>query len=235
MKWKPFLTMKNSEPHYLGHRARLKERFTKTGLAGWQEHEVLELLLGYSQPRKDTKPAAKQLLEKFKTLHGVLSATPEQLCEVPGVKSQTAVLLKFTREVACAYAAQPLREKELLSSPRAVVEYLQAYYKASPEEEFRALFLNGANRLIEAETLQRGTLDRAAVYPRQLAERAIHYKAARVIVSHNHPAGTLEPSADDRSVTVMLKNALHTVETELIDHIIIAGDGYYSFKECGLL
>jgi DNA repair protein RadC len=224
-----------TKPHFHGHRARLKERFEKAGLSGWQEYEVLELLLSYSQPRRDTKPAAKKLLEKFKTLHGVLSATPQQLCEVPGIKSHAALLLKFTREVACLYAAQPLKDKELLSSPGAVVEYLQAYYKAAPEEEFRALFLNSANKLIEAETLQYGTVDRAAVYPRHMAERALHYKAARVIVSHNHPAGTAGPSADDRSVTILLKNALQTVEVELIDHIIIAGDGYYSFKECGLL
>ena len=223
------------EPNYSGHRARLKERFKQTGLAGWQEHEVLELLLSYCLPRRDTKPIAKNLLDKFKSLHEVLNAPPAKLCAVYGIKDHSALLLNLAREVACRYAAEPLKGKELLSSPKAVVGYLQAYFKAAPDEEIRALFLNGANKLIEIETLQRGTVDRAAVYPRQMVERALHHKAARVIVSHNHPAGTLEPSNDDKAVTGLLKNALQTVEIELVDHIIIAGDGYYSFKECGLL
>jgi DNA repair protein RadC len=195
----------------------------------------MELLLFYTRERGDTKAIAKNLIEKFKTLHGALNATPKQLCEVSGIGEHSALLLNLAKELACRYAAQPLKEKDLLSSPRAVIEYLKAHFKASTDEEVRALFLNGANKLIEMETLQHGTIDRAAVYPRQVAERALHYKAVRVIVAHNHPAGTVEPSVDDRTVTVLLKNALHTVETELVDHIIIADDGYYSFKERGLL
>ncbi len=224
-----------AKPHHIGHRDRLKERFKKTGFSGWADYEVLELLLFYSRQRGDTKKIAKDLLNKFGTFQGVLNAPPARLGEIPGVKEHTALLLNIAKEVACRYAAQPLKEKDLLSSPRAVVEYLRAYFKVSPDEEVRALFLNGANKLIEIETLQHGTVDRAAVYPRQMVERALHHKAARVIVSHNHPAGTLDPSTDDTLVTQLLKKALQTVEIELVDHIIIAGDGYYSFKECGQL
>ncbi len=226
--------MKKSEPTYAGHRARVKEKFRREGISGWHEYEVLELLLFHAIPRSDTKPAAKALIEKFKTVNGVLSADIERLKEVPGISSSAACFLKLIEDVSVLCRREEMVEKELLNSPGLVFEYLKSSLRNAPDEKFKVLFLNTRNRLIASETLHEGTVNRSVVYPRKVVERALYNKSASIIISHNHPAGSLDPSPDDIEATRSIRKALETVEVNLLDHVIIGGGAYFSFAENGI-
>ncbi|MHB9154686.1 MAG: RadC family protein [Endomicrobiales bacterium] len=222
-------------PHYLYHRKRLKTKYLSGGIAGWQDYEVLEYALTFALSQKDTKPLAKELLARFKGLSGVLDAPVKELTAVKGIGPHTALLLKLLRDAAEFYLRSEVRGKDLVSSPGAAARYLQALLRGTPDERFCALFLDTANRLLAVENLQTGTVNRSAVYPRKVAERALHHHAAGVIIAHNHPAGTLCPSEDDLKATRAVKSALEAVETSLLDHLLVAGDAYFSWKEHALL
>jgi len=216
-----------------GHRQRMKEKYKKGGFNGWLGYEILEFALFYCIPRIDTKPLAKKLLKKFKTVRGVLDADRKELEEIDGVSEHLKVFLNFLRNIAVRYMEDGLYKKNLLSSPDLVFNYLNASVGSSKDEEFKAIFLNNRNRLLAVETIQKGTVNKSAVYPRKIVERALYNHAVGVIVAHNHPGGGLRPSADDYSVTKALSNALKTVDISLLDHIIIGSDGYFSFREKG--
>lgn len=226
---------KKEGPHYAGHRDRLKRKFRASGLSGWLDHEVLEFALSYAIPRKDTKPLAKELLNRFKTFGGALDASVEELEAVPGISEHTALCIKLFKDVSGRYLNGTLKEKDLLSSPYAAVGFLRAVLQGARDEKFMALFLDARNALIASEELQTGTVSRAAVYPRTVVERALHHHAVGVIIAHNHPAGSLEPSDDDRETTAAVQKALDTVEVTLLDHLLIGGNGYFSWKENALL
>jgi DNA repair protein RadC len=223
------------KPDYLGHRERLRAKFKKIGLSEWQDYEILEFILNYCIARKDTKPAAKALLRKFKTIGSVLDADEEDLQSVPGMGPASAALLKLFRGVSEIYLKSRLKKTDSLSSPGAVYDYLAVSLKGKKEEEFKVIFLNSANRPVEIETLQVGTVDKSAIYPRKVVARALKHSAVSLIVAHNHPGGSLKPSQDDIRITEALTSALSTVDISLLDHIIISDEGYLSFKEKGLL
>ena len=220
---------------YIGHRQRIKDKYKKSGINGWLDYEVLELALSYAIARKDTKPVAKELIKRFKTINGVLDADSKELTSISGISDHTTLFLKFLKDIAILYLENGLHSKDLLSSSEAVFNYLKSSLKGCADEEFRSLFLDSKNQLIARETLQTGTVNRSAVYPRKIVERALHHHAVGVIVAHNHPAGTLEPSEEDITVTNAIKNALKTVDIKLLDHIIIGGNDYFSFNKNGLL
>ncbi len=220
---------------YVGHRQRTKEKYKKSGIDGWLDYEVLELVLSYAIARKDTKPIAKELISRFKTINGVLDADREELKSVPGISEHVALFFSLLKDIAILYLESGLHNKNLLSSPEVVYAYLKASLKGSADEEFKALFLNGRNQLLSVETLQTGTVNRSVVYPRKIVERALYHHSVGVIIAHNHPAGTLKPSQDDCAVTKAIKDALKTVEINLLDHIIIGGNDYFSFNEKGLM
>ncbi|MBN1824222.1 MAG: DNA repair protein RadC [Endomicrobiales bacterium] len=226
---------KKPAPHYFGHRKRLKERFLRSGLNAFADYEVLELALTFAVPQKDTKPAAKELLKKFGSFAAVLEAGVGELKTVTGVKDQAAALLKFLRETSWYYARAASAKKDLLSSPSFAADYLRSFLKGSRDEVFCALFLNSKNNLMKAESIQTGTVDRSVVYPRKIVERALLNNCCGVIIAHNHPAGSTDPSKDDISTTSSVKEALDTVDIKLLDHIIIGGNGYFSFKENNLI
>ena len=220
---------------YIGHRQRIKDKYKKSGIDGWLDYEILELVLSYSIARKDTKPIAKELMSRFKTINGVLNADSTELESVSGISEHTTLFLKLLKDIAVLYLEDDLHNKDLLSSSEAVFNYLKASLKGCTDEEFRSLFLNSRNQLISGETLQTGTVIRSVVYPRKIVERALHQHAVGVIVAHNHPAGTLTPSEEDITVTKAIKEALNTVDIKLLDHIIVGGSGYFSFNEKELL
>jgi DNA repair protein RadC len=219
------------KPDYIGHRKRIKEKYKKGGLNGWLDYEVLEFALSYSIPRKDTKPMAKELLAKFKSINGVLDANIENLEKVSGVSEHTALFLNFLKDIAIVYLESGLYDRDLLSSPEFVYNYLKAALKGSHDEEFRVLFLNNQNRLIAVETIQTGTVDAATIYPRKVVERTLYNHANGVIIAHNHPGTSLRPSKEDIAITKLIRGALTTIGAELVDHIIIGGHSYYSFRE----
>jgi DNA repair protein RadC len=227
--------MPDRAPHYAGHRQRIKGKYLSGGLAAWADYEVLELILGYAIARRDTKPLAKVLVERFGTLAGVLEAAPAELRAVPGVSDHTAVLLKLFKDVAAAYLRGKTIGRDVIASPESAVQYLSVLLKSVPDEEFHVLLLDTANRVLAVETLQRGTVNKAVVYPRTVVERALLGHAAGVILVHNHPGGSLQPSPEDLQATGSIRRALDAVEVALLDHLIIARTGYYSWKEHGLL
>lgn len=220
---------------YVGHRGRLKEKYRSAGIDGWHDYEVLELILTYALPRKDTKPLSRALLHHFKTINAVLETDTARLCEIPGISEHSALLLRLFRDVARRTLRAELEGRDLLSSPQAVADYLRSALGNSAVEEFHALYLDAANRLIKTERLQTGTVNRAAVYPRIVAERALRCHAVSCIIAHNHPAGTCTPSPEDRTVTEAVKRALETVEIGLLDHVLVTRAGHFSWKEKELL
>lgn len=226
--------IENKEQSYLGHRQRIKEKYEKNGINGWLDYEVLELALSYAIPRKDTKPIAKALLNRFKTINGVLDADRKDLEAIAGVSRHTTLFLKLLKDVAILYMEKGIHNKDLLSSPQVVYDYLKTALKGVSDEEFKMLFLDGKNQLITVETFESGTVNRCVVYPRKVVERALYNHAAGIIIAHNHPSGTLQPSQDDREITKAIKDALKTVEITLLDHIIIGNNDYYSFKNKGI-
>jgi len=223
--------IKSRKPSYTGHRKRIKDKYKKSGLSGWLDYEVLELALSYALPRKDTKPIAKELLSRFKTINTVLDTDARDLKKISGISDHTALFLKFLKEITILYLEKGLQNKDLLSSPAVVYDYLKASLKGSVDEEFKTVFLDSRNQLITLETLRTGTVNKSVVYPRKIVERALYNHAAGVIIAHNHPAGTLKPSEDDCAITKAIKDALKTVDITLLDHIIVGNNSYFSFKK----
>jgi DNA repair protein RadC len=220
-------------PHYLGHRRRLQERFDRQGLAGWAAYEILELLLGYSIPRRDLKPLAKCLIERFKTLGGVLDAPREQLLEIEGVGPQTARFLKLQRAVLGCYLEEPEKERLTVTAPDRVADFCRAQLAGQPEEHFLVLFLDNRHRLISSEIVHHGTVDMSVVYPREIMARALHHRAAALLVAHNHPGGSRNPSADDIRITRELEKAAAVLGLRLLDHLIVADRQVISLRERG--
>lgn len=223
------------KPGYIDHRRRIKEKYKSGGLKGWLDYEVLELALTYAIPRRDTKPLAKELLSRFKTINNVLDADWRELVKIKGISEHTALFLNFLKDATKLYLKQGLVNKDLVSSPQAVYDYLKVSLKGQLDEEFKALFLNTQNQILAIETMQTGTVNKAVIYPRKIVERSLYHHAATVVIAHNHPSGSLAPSVEDKQVTGMIREALKVVEIDLLDHIIIGGDGYFSFKETGTL
>lgn len=226
--------MKDS-PHYHGHRARLKQRFLDTKGEALQEYELLEMLLFYSISRKDTKPIAKALLKRFGTVAGVLDASYEDLCQVKGVGPETALFIKLLKRLIEEYKRSPFRAGQRLSSPEAVIEYLRIKMAGLKDEQFRVLYLDNQNRLIKESLLQEGTPTEAVVYPRKVIEEALKLKATGIILVHNHPSGSLEPSRNDKLITDKIAILAKELGIRLLDHIIITSQGHTSFHEEGLL
>ncbi len=221
-------------PSYIGHRRRIKKKYEKSGMEGWLDYEALELALSYAIPRRDTKPIAKDLLARFKTLNGVLDADRKDLQGIKGISEHSALFLRFLKDISILYMEKGIHNRDLLSSPQVVYDYLKTSLKGEVDEEFKMLFLDSRNQLIAVETFKIGTVNRSVVYPRKVVERALYNHAVGVIIAHNHPAGTLQPSPEDQDITRAIREALKTVDIVLLDHIIIGSNDYYSFKNNGI-
>ncbi|MCX5781198.1 MAG: DNA repair protein RadC [Elusimicrobia bacterium] len=223
------------KPFYVGHRKRIKEKYKKNGLTGWADYEVLELLLSFAIPRKDTKSLAKTLIKYFKSLSGVLDAETADLESIKGLSKHSAVLIKLIKDISIFYMRQSMADLDIISNPILAVRYLKVLLKGSGDEEFHALFLDSSNHLLLSKKVHDGTVNKSVVYPRKVVEYALLNKAAGVIIAHNHPSGSLKPSEDDLKTTSAVKNALETVDISLLDHVLITKNGYLSFKEKGML
>jgi len=221
-----------------GHRERLRKRFDETGFDSFSEHEILEILLFYTNARKDTKPVAKAMLKEFGSLERVLAADLQQLCGVPGVGEASARLFIMLRSLMQRYNRNRLRETApTIASGSVLIDYLGASMESLPEEQLRVIFVNNLNRVIKDEVLSTGTEDQTAVYPRKIMKRAMALHATGIIVVHNHPTGQLRPSNADLKITRSLVAAAETLELRFLDHVIVGREekGYFSFRENGLL
>ncbi|MBN2331627.1 MAG: DNA repair protein RadC [Deltaproteobacteria bacterium] len=216
-----------------GHRRRLKKRFVQHGLHGFADYEVIELLLTYALPRRDVKPLAKELLQRFGSLKGVLDAPAEKLMAVVGISDHTAVLITLSRALLSRYLLQEVKKGEAITSPLQAGELCRSYLEGQPDEYFFAVFLDNQHHVLEAEIIHHGTVSMSAVYPRSVMERALYHKAAAVIVAHNHPGGSTTPSADDLAVTRELQQAARVLGLRLLDHLIVAGSTVISLQELG--
>jgi DNA repair protein RadC len=218
-------------PHYLGHRKRLRERFTKGGRQALRDDEILELLLGYAIPRKDTKPIAKALVARFGTLRKVIDAPLEDLEGIEGISEYAGVLVRLVREcMSRGLVPDRAEAAEALDNPEAVIRYLRAEIGGEKTEHFMLLCLNPAGRLIGTEHLSKGTVDMAHVYPREVFKTALAKGASALILVHNHPSGSITPSAHDEKLTRLLTEIGQGLGIAVHDHLIVTRDRAYSIR-----
>ena len=218
-----------------GHRKRLREKFIKSGLTGFADYEVVELLLSLGTPRKDCKPQAKEALKKFKTLRGVLSASTEELQQIKGIGPHSAFGIKLMQDVAREYLKEKIIDQPAFQSSQEIFDYLYHSMRDLNKEIFKVIFLNSQNQIIDTSDLFEGTVNSAAVAPRQIVEQALAHHAAALIFAHNHPSGNCEPSKNDKDITRDLVFAGGTVQIKILDHLIIGNNRYYSFAGYGLI
>lgn len=223
------------KPHYAGHRERLRDRATAGGLPAVPDYELLELFLFRSIPRGDVKPLAKQLLARFGSLGGVLGATAEDLRTVAGVGEAVALDLKLLHEATLQIAKEQVVRRTVISSWNALLAYVKAALAHEAREQFRVLFLDRKNQLIADEIMNRGTVDHAPVYPREVVRRALELSASALIVVHNHPSGDPTPSSADVDMTRQIVEAARPLRITIHDHLVVGRDGVASFKALGLM
>ncbi|MDQ6990190.1 MAG: DNA repair protein RadC [Mariprofundaceae bacterium] len=216
-----------------GHRERLRQRFFTTGLQGFHDYEVLELLLTYSIPRSDVKPIAKCLMNQFGTLAGVFDATHIELKQIHGMGAKGAHFLNLIRQVEVRYLASSLPAKDVFNVPNKVKSHLRFLLQGRGMECFGAIFTDQQHRQLATEILFEGTVDRAAVYPRNLIKRALILDAKGMILFHNHPGGTAQASSADIQLTQVLHAACEPLDIKVLDHFLVAGTEVLSFREQG--
>jgi DNA repair protein RadC len=227
--------MTDEQQHYLGHRARLRERFLGTEGDKMADYELLELLLFGAKPRGDVKPLAKRLLKHFGSFDQVIHASAAELKAVDEVGDAAICCLKAVEVSAQRLIRAQVAQRPILQSWTALLDYCRLKMGQSKVEEFRLLFLNHKNMLIADEVQQRGTVNHTPVYPREVVKRALELGASAVIMAHNHPSGDPTPSQSDIDMTVKVQDALLAVGIKLHDHLIISASEHYSFKSNGLL
>lgn len=216
--------------------AQPREKLLARGAGALADAELLALLLRTGLPGQGVLQLAQQLLERFGGLSGLLHATAEDLKTVKGLggtakRAELLAVLELSRRAM----AEQLKEREVFSSPGAVKHFVQLHLAAKDHEVFAALFLDAQNRLLAMEELFRGTLTQTSVYPREVVLRALKLGAAAVVLAHNHPSGTVQPSRADEALTQTLKAALALVDVRVLDHVIVAPGQALSMAEKGLV
>ena len=229
------LTKTSARPDYIGHRARLRQRFLKAGPEGLHDYQLLELLLFLANPRRDMKPLAKALLKRFGSFADVIGADPAELAEIEGTGESLVVTLKTVQAAAIELLKGGVMDRPVLSNWDQLMGYCRAAMAFGKKETFRVLYLNQKNVLIADEEQQRGTVNHTPVYPREVVKRALEVGATAIIMVHNHPSGSADPSAADIEMTNEVREACAKLDITLHDHIIMTRGGHASFKSLGLL
>lgn len=218
-----------------GHRERLRERFLDGGFERFSDEEVVEFLLTLGTPRGDVKPFAREALKQFGCLSQVLSAPAEKLTKIRGIGPKNVLYLKFVHQVAGRYLKDRAEGKPFFNSSQAVFDYLFHSMRDLKREIFKVLFLNRKNEFLDDQDMFLGTLTGSAVYPREIMTSALEHKAAGLVFVHNHPSGDPTPSTEDQRLTRDLTWAARLLGIQVIDHIIIGHNSYYSFSDQGLV
>ena len=231
-----------SEKDNQGHRERIKEKFLKNGIDGFAEYEILELLLTYCIPRKDTKPIAKELLNKFKSLDNIFKADFDKLSAIDGLGKNSIAFLKLIGDLPSIIYKDELKNKKLvnketlkISNKDILLNYLRNKIGYEEVEKFYVIYLSSSNEVIEFQENSVGTLDRSSVYPREIYKKIINLNAKSVILAHNHPSDNTTPSKCDIELTNEIAKGLKNFGALLIEHIIITKNSYFSFLEEGLI
>ncbi len=230
-----FAPAADEQPHYLGHRDRLRERFLEGGANAVPDYELLELLLFAAIPRRDLKPLAKALIAEFGSFADVIAAPRERLIEIKGLGENAVTQLKIVEAAALRLSRANVLGKPALSSWQAVLDYCTAAMARNACEEFRVLFLDRKNVLIADEKQSKGTVDHTPVYPREIVKRALELSASAIILVHNHPSGDPTPSRADIEMTREIVAAAKALRIAVHDHIVIGRAGHASFKALGLM
>ena len=218
-----------------GHRKRLREKFIKSGVAGFHDYEIIELLLSLGTPRRDCKQPAKEAIKKFKSLRGVLEAPPEELQQIDGIGPHNSFGIKLVQEVAREFLKEKIIDKPIYKSTQEIFDYLYHSMRDLKKELFKVIYLNSQNQIIDTADLFEGTINGSAISPREVIEGAIKHNAASLIFVHNHPSGNPEPSVNDKEITRDLVYAASIMQIKVLDHIIIGNNRYFSFASEGLI
>jgi DNA repair protein RadC len=209
----------------------------KSGLDGFADYEMVELLLTLAIPRSDVKQPAKALIARFGNLRGILDAPLEELRAVSGIGSVTPVALQIIRATATLYLQQGTEGRDSLADPDRLGGFWRMRIGALSNEVFEVGYLDSGYRLLRdgVERLEEGTVDRAAVYPRRVIEAVLRRGAFAIVLAHNHPSGAVSPTDQDKAVTRAIVLAADTVNVRVVDHLIVSADESFSFRKAGLL
>ena len=218
-----------------GHRKRLRDRFIKSGISGFHDYEIVELLLTLGSPRRDCKKQAKEALKKFKNLRGVLEAPLEELQQIKGIGPHNAFGIKLVQEVARKFLREKIIDKPVYKSSQEIFDYLYHSMRDLKKELFKVLYLNSQNQIIDTGDLFKGTITGSAISPRQVMESALKNDAVSLVFAHNHPSGNPEPSQNDKQITRDLVYAAAILQVKVLDHVIIGDNRYFSFAFEGLI
>jgi DNA repair protein RadC len=214
-----------------GHRGRLLQRFDKGGLDGMHDYEIMELLLTCIIPRKDTKPIAKDLIDRFGSVSSALHAPTAELLQVEGIGPRGVAFISFFRELISYCLTERFQGKSVLSHRSDVEAYLRFQLGQKRDEYIAVLFLDSGNHVLRTEIVAEGTVNQCVLHPRTIIEKALHYGAASMIIVHNHPGGSQRASEADWALTVRLFQSARILDIALLDHIIIARDSAVSLRE----
>ena len=226
---------KQDAPHYLEHRKRLKKKYIDSALDAFHDYEALEILLTFAIPRRDVKPVAKALLERFGTLKGVFDADVAELASVSGVGLHAAILIRLVKDLGGRYLREKATEKQQISCTKELLDYCMTSLGGLKDEHFCVIYLDAQNRIIDVETIQEGIVNQAVVYPRKVLESALRRKASAVILAHNHPSGHVKPSDADIRLTKTIQETAKALDILVHDHVIIGENRFFSFREEGLM
>ncbi len=218
-----------------GHRGRLRDKFLQGGIERFSDEELIEFLLSLGTPRRDVKLPAREALKRFESLSGVLSAPVKELTKIHGVGERNALYLRLVHEVSARYLKDRARNRTFFSTSRAVFDFLFHTMRDLKREVFKVLLLNRKNELISDRDLFFGSLTGSAVYPREVMTLALENRAAAMVFVHNHPSGDPGPSPEDHRLTRELVWAARLLTIQVLDHVIIGHNTYYSFADQGLI
>jgi DNA repair protein RadC len=224
-----------AQPHYWGHRDRLRKRFREAGADALSDYELLEILLFRALPQRDVKPLAKSLIETFGSFAEVIGAPESRLAEVKGLGETSITELKVIQAAASRLLRGAVKKRPVLSSWSTVIDYCRTAQAFADREEFRVLFLDKRNQLIADEVQQTGTIDHTPVYPREVVKRALELSATAVILVHNHPSGDPTPSRADIQMTQQIISVAQPLGISVHDHIIVGKEGHASLKGLKLI
>ena len=222
-------------PHYYGHRERLRSRLMEAGTSALAEYELLELVLFRAIPRRDVKPLAKTLLNRFGSFVEAIAAEPGRLAEVEGMSAGAIAQFKIVQAAAQHFAKDVVKKRLPMGSMSEVIDYCRTSMAFEGREMFRVLFLDKKNGLIADEVLGTGTVDHTPVYPREVVRRALELSATAIILVHNHPSGDPTPSTQDVKMTLDITKIAKSLNVTVHDHIIIGRDGHASLRAMKLI
>ena len=222
-------------PHYIEHRTRLRNRFLAQGINNLQDYEIIELFLTFVIPQKDVKEAAKQAIETFGNIKGVFDADEYELSKIPFFKDKALALRQFIKEIALLYQKQQAEQIPVSISKAELIQYCKNKLGYKKNEEFWLISLDSKQAIIKENQISKGLTDKTTVYPRQVLETAMNNGAHSILLLHNHPNGSPRPSDQDITITKSIDIPCRILNISVYDHLIIAGEEYFSFKENRLL